>query len=53
MPVSGAGLLAGVINLPPDVSAAHSTRMLTTPEAVEAGTGVSGDFGACSPNLIN
>lgn len=35
---SGAGLRAGAINLPPDVSAAHSTGMLTTPEVVGAGT---------------
>lgn len=33
MLLSCAGFCAGTINLPPDVSAAHSTGMLTTPEA--------------------
>ena len=50
--VNEVGILAGAINLPPDVSAGHSTGVLTGAGAAEAGTRASHRPHGASPDLI-
>lgn len=50
--VNEAGILVGAINLPPDVSAGHSTGVLTGAGAAEAGTRASHGPHGASPALI-
>ena len=50
--VNEAGILVGAINLPPDVSAGHSTGVLTGAGATEAGTRASHGPHGASPALI-
>lgn len=50
--VNEAGILAGAINLPPDVSAGHSTGVLAGAGAAEAGTRASHGPDGASPDLI-
>ena len=50
--VNETGILVGAINLPPDVSAGHSTGVLTGAGATEAGTRASHGPHGASPALI-
>ena len=50
--VNEAGILVGAINLPPDVSAGHSTGVLAGAGAAEVGTRASHGPHGASPDLI-